>query len=235
MNIVIRVLKKVKRIIANDDVDNIARKVSIHKLTYLSHKALLLLGNTVKKIEKNNIKGNIIETGCALGGSSILIGKLKSENRKFKVYDSFEMMPEPSENDGEDVHNRFEVIKKGTSKGIHGNLYYGYENDLYTKVKNSFKKFGVGLANIELIKGYYEDTLKITDPVAMAHIDCDWYDSVIVSLERIEPYLVIGGILIIDDYYCYSGCKKAVDDYFNDKKENYEFIQEERLVIEKIK
>ena len=54
------------------------------------------------------------------------------------------MMPEPSENDGDDVHNRFEVIKKGTSKGINGNLYYGYEKDLYNKVKDSFKIFGVG-------------------------------------------------------------------------------------------
>jgi hypothetical protein len=235
MNIIIRVLRKIKRIIAFDNVDDIARKVSQKKLTYLSHKALLLLGNSVKKIEKNNIEGSIIETGCALGGSSILIGKLKSKDRQFNVYDSFEMMPEPTENDGEDVHNRFNVIKKGVSKGISGNKYYGYEKDLYYKVKNSFKSFGIDLTNIQLIKGYYEDTLKINDEVAMAHIDCDWYDSVLVSLQRIEPYLVVGGVLIIDDYYCYSGCKKAVDDYFNDKIANYNFIQEERLVIEKIK
>ncbi|MFT4643961.1 TylF/MycF/NovP-related O-methyltransferase [Candidatus Marifrigoribacter sp. Uisw_064] len=235
MNIIIRVLRKIKRIIAFDNVDDIARKVSQKKLTYLSHKALLLLGNSVKKIEKNNIEGSIIETGCALGGSSILIGKLKSKDRQFNVYDSFEMMPEPTENDGEDVHNRFNVIKKGVSKGISGNKYYGYEKDLYNKVKNSFKSFGIDLTNIQLIKGYYEDTLKINDEVAMAHIDCDWYDSVLVSLQRIEPYLVVGGVLIIDDYYCYSGCKKAVDDYFNDKIANYNFIQEERLVIEKIK
>jgi len=235
MNIIIRVLRKIKRIIAFDNVDDIARKVSHQKLTYLSHKALLLLGNTVKKIEKNNIEGSIIETGCALGGSSILIGKLKNKNRQFNVYDSFEMMPEPTENDGEDVHYRFDVIKKGVSKGISGNKYYGYEKDLYNKVKNSFISFGVDLTNIQLIKGYYEDTLKINEQVAMAHIDCDWYDSVLVSLQRIEPYLVVGGVLIIDDYYCYSGCKKAVDDYFKDKKDDYNFIQEERLVIEKIK
>ena len=235
MNIITRVFNKVKRIIINDEVDNIARKVSKQKLTYLSHSALLLLGNTVRKIEKNNIKGDIIETGCALGGSSILVGKLKNKNRLFKVYDSFEMMPEPTENDDDDVHDRFKVIKKGTSKGIHGNLNYGYEKDLYHKVKNSFKSFGLSLSSIELIKGYYEDTLKINNPVAMAHIDCDWYDSVMVSLERIEPYLEIGGVFIIDDYYCYSGCKKAVDEFFKDKKENFNFIQEERLVIEKIK
>lgn len=234
MNIIKRGIKKVKRIIVNDEVDTIARKVSSQKLTYLSHKALLLLGNTVKKIEKNNVDGVILETGCALGGSSILIGKLKSKNRIFKVYDSFEMMPEPTDKDGEDVHNRFDVIKEGKSKGIHGDLYYGYEKDLYNKVKNSFISFGVDMSNVELIKGYYEDTLFIDEPIALAHIDCDWYDSVIVSLERVEPFLVIGGILIIDDYYRYSGCKNAVDDYFKEKKKEYKFIKDERLVIEKI-
>ena len=235
MDIISRIFKKIKRIISFDEVDNIARKVSQQKLTYLSHKALLLLGNTLKKIEKNNISGSIIETGCALGGSAILIGKLKNKTRQFYVYDSFEMMPEPSENDGKDVHNRFNIIKKGTSKGINGNKYYGYEIDLYNKVINSFKSFGVDLTNVQLIKGYYENTLKIKDQVALAHIDCDWYDSVLVSLQRIEPFLVLGGVLIIDDYYCYSGCKKAVDNYFDDKKDNYNFHHKERLVIEKIK
>lgn len=234
MNIVKHGLKKIKRIIANNNVDNMARKVLSQKLTYLSHKALLLLGDTVKKIEKNNIEGAILETGCALGGSSILIGKLKSKDRKFKVYDSFEMMPEPTEKDGVDVHERYEVIQKGKSKGISGELYYGYEDDLYNKVKNSFISFGVDMNNVQMVKGYYEDTLIIDEEIALAHIDCDWFDSVIVSLERIEPFLVVGGILIIDDYYRYSGCKKAVDDYFIDKKKDYKFIQDERLVIEKI-
>ncbi|WP_298368899.1 TylF/MycF/NovP-related O-methyltransferase [uncultured Lutibacter sp.] len=235
MNFIIRVIKKIERIIFFNKIENIARKVSHQKLTYLSHRALLLLGKTVKKIEKKNIQGCIIETGCALGGSSILIGKLKNKDRQFNVYDSFEMMPEPSENDGEDVHNRFSVIKKGVSKGINGNLYYGYERDLYNKVRTSFKSFNVDLTNVKLIKGYYKDTLIIKEQVAMAHIDCDWYDSVILSLERIEPHLVVGGLLIIDDYYRYSGCKKAVDEYFKNKKENYIFLNKERLVIEKVK
>lgn len=119
--------------------------------------------------------------------------------------------------------------------GFHGNKYYGYEKDLYNKVKNSFISFGVDLTNIQLIKSYYEDTLKINDKVALAHIDCDWYDSVMISLERIAPYLTVGGVLIINDYYCYSGCKKAVYDYFYDKKVDFNFVHRERLVIEKIK
>ena len=86
----------------------------------------------------------------------------------------------------------------------------------------------------EEIKGLYQHTLKINSPVSFAHIDCDWYDSVMCCLTRIEPYLSCGGTLVIDDYYHYSGCKKAVDLYFLNKKNDYKFYRKNRLHIVKI-
>jgi len=233
------VLYKIKRKLKLDfesKVDKLIKRIKTLKLTYLSNDALRLLAFSIYDIDKNGIPGDIIETGCALGGSSILIGKLKNKKRNFKIFDSFELMPEPTENDEDDIHERFEVIKSGKSKGIDGDPYYGYEKDLLNKVKDNFKLFDINTIqnNIHFIKGYYENTLKIDKPVALAHIDCDWYDSVIVSLERITPFLSIGGILIIDDYYYYSGCKKATDDFFSDKKDSYKFIEKERLIIERL-
>ncbi len=67
--------------------------------------------------------------------------------------------------------------------------------------------------------------------MAFAHIDCDWYESVKVCLERIEPKLVGGGILIIDDYYTWSGCKKAVDSYFRYRRDEFHFVKQGRLHI----
>ena len=78
--------------------------------------------------------------------------------------------------------------------------------------------------NIKLIKGYFEDTLYITEAVALAHIDCDWYASVMSCLLQIEPNLSPGGKLIFDDYYEWSGCRNAVDEYFSDKS-GYTFKQ----------
>lgn len=207
------------------------------KLTYLSRGALHLIIESIIYIENKNIKGDFIETGCALGGSSILIGKLKKHKRTFKIFDSFEMMPTPSSKDDVDVHERFEVISSGNSKGIGNNLYYGYEKDLLKKVKENFNYFKIDIDknNIQFIKGYYEDTLKIDNPVAFAHIDCDWYDSVFVSLKRIVPFLSVGGIPIIDDYFRYSGCRIAIDEYFIDKKNQFKFIEKERLLIKRIK
>jgi hypothetical protein len=137
-----------------------------------------------------------------------------------KVYDVFGMIPEPSEEDGEDIHRRYEKIKAGESKGVGGETYYGYRDDLYTEVTESFARHGVevGAHNVDLVQGLFQDTIDLGDqPVAFAHLDGDWYESTIVCLERIAPLLVPGGRIVLDDYYHWSGCRKAVDEYFADR------------------
>ncbi len=84
---------------------------------------------------------------------------------------------------------------------------------------------------MHFVRGTYEKSLILNDPVAFAHIDCDWYESVKVCLERIEPKLVSGGILIIDDYYTWSGCSKAVDSYFHNRSDGFNFVKKSRLHI----
>jgi hypothetical protein len=53
--------------------------------------------------------------------------------------------------------------------------------------------------------------------VALAHIDGDWYESVMTCLERQVPHLIPGGTLVIDDYDAWSGGRTAVDEYFGGK------------------
>ena len=59
-----------------------------------------------------------------------------------------------------------------------------------------------------------------SDKISILRLDTDWYESTKIELEILFPKLVKDGILIIDDYGDYFGCKKAVDDYFKDKKFN---------------
>jgi hypothetical protein len=185
--------------------------------------------------EEQGIEGAIIEIGCALGGSAIVLTSAKANARPLYVYDVFGMIPPPSERDDADVHERYEVIVNGKSNGIAGQKYYGYEESLESKVKASFGQLGYPIDGnqVHLIKGLYQDTLKVDFPVAVAHIDCDWFDSVWTCLARIEPQLVRGGTLVIDDYYAWSGCRKAVDQYFEDKMDGYAFVKKSRLHIVK--
>ncbi|MFB2121163.1 TylF/MycF/NovP-related O-methyltransferase [Parapedobacter sp. 2B3] len=195
-------------------------QVKAAQLTYLNTRDLLNLYEVARKVEEAQVTGLFIEAGCALGGSAIALGKAKAPQREFRLYDAFGMIPPPSDKDDADVHARYEEIKSGKSKGIGRNTYYGYTENLQEVVATNLTKHGLPPKknNIKLIKGYFEDTLYITQPVALAHIDCDWYASVMSCLLQIEPHLSPGGKLIFDDYYDWSGCRNAVDEYFNDKK-----------------
>lgn len=199
----------------DDEAHSLITKILKAKLTYLSERKMESITKTCRAIEEQKLPGNFIEVGCALGGSAILIASLKNPVRPLSVYDVFGMIPPPSEEDTPDVHARYKDIVGGTSTGIDGDRYYGYELDLYEKVKENFNKFGIELEknNVSLVKGLIQETLTNDKPVAFAHIDVDWYEPVSVCLERIFPKLTIGGSIIIDDYHDWGGCKKAVDNY----------------------
>lgn len=194
-------------------------QLKTHHLTYLAAKDLFNLYDAAKAVERSGIKGLFVEAGSALGGSAIAIGWAKQKHREFRLYDAFGLIPAPSEKDEADVHVRYAEIKSGKSKGLGNHPYYGYVENLQSVVAANLGKYGVPVEtnNIKLIKGYFEDTLYISEPVAFAHIDCDWYASVMSCLIQIEPNLVPGGKIVFDDYYEWSGCRLAVDEYFNDK------------------
>lgn len=202
-----------------DENQVLIREIREKKLTYLSASKLASIVNVCLDIEERNLEGAFVEAGCALGGSTILISKTKTLKRLFKVYDVFTMIPPPTENDGEDVKKRYKKIKEGNSRGIGGDKYYGYEDDLLKRVLENLASFGVTEEqhNVRIIKGLLQDTMQIDQPIAFAHIDVDWYDPVMACLERITPQLVLGGSIILDDYNDWSGCRKATDQYFRDK------------------
>lgn len=212
---------------------SIVNAVIADALTYLEEAALEDLHGQVRRIEDQAVPGLIIEAGCALGGSAIVLASAKSQPRPLNVYDVFGVIPAPSERDGQDVLDRYQVIISGKSEGIAGQKYYGYEENLFDKVTQSFAHHGFPIAanNVHLIKGLFQDTLQIQKPVALAHVDGDWYESVTVCLQRIAPHLSPGGVLVIDDYGAWSGCRQAVDEYFRDKSGDFEFVQRSRLHI----
>lgn len=198
------------------DVRRTMRAVRRERLTYLSVRKLNALAERALEVEARSIPGAILEAGCAMGGSAIVFAATKSPDRPLRVYDVFGMIPPPTEADGQDVHARYEVIKTGKASGLGGDVYYGYRDDLYEAVKSSFAthSYPVEANRIELIKGLVQDTLVVDGPVALAHIDVDWYEPVMTCLQRITPHLSPGGSLILDDYQDWSGCRKATDDFF---------------------
>ena len=184
-------------------------------LTYLSDARLASLCSTCRAIEQACLPGVFIEAGCALGGSTVLISTVKSHVRPLLVYDVFGMIPPPSDEDPQEVHERYRAIVTGVSKGIGGDKYYGYEANLRELVRANLQAFAVDCEaqSVSLIMGLLQDTMVIDQQVAFAHIDVDWYEPVMTCLQRILPRLVPGGSVILDDYHDWAGCRKAADEY----------------------
>jgi asparagine synthase (glutamine-hydrolysing) len=203
-------------------------------LTYLPVERLQTLERLVEQIERHRIPGDVVECGIALGGSAIVLATLSG--RAFHGYDVFGIIPPPSDSDPPAVHERYQTIVSGNSKGIAGDEYYGYIDDLYARVTASFAKHSVPVdgERVQLHRGPFEETLQPAAPVAMGHIDCDWHDAVQLCLERLWPVLSPGGYLVLDDYNDYGGCREATDAFVRGH-EDVEILQREpHAVITKL-
>jgi asparagine synthase (glutamine-hydrolysing) len=202
-------------------------------LTYLERDALLDLRDAVAEIEEAGVPGCLVEAGTARGGSALVIAAAKSPERPLRLYDTFGLIPPPSERDGADVQERYAVIAAGEATGPGGSRYYGYEQDLLSQIQSSFRDYGYppDENSVEFRQGLFQDTLHPEEPVAFAHIDSDWFDSVTTCLERIVPNLSVGGRLVIDDYGAWSGARDAVDEYFANRRAEFEFVHRSRLHI----
>jgi asparagine synthase (glutamine-hydrolysing) len=205
-------MKSVWTAVAHPRIVNAVRE---QKLTYLDRRALHDLHVAARTCSERHPSALMIETGCALGGSAIVIASAKQRATPLRIYDVFGMIPPPGEQDDADVHARYATIRSGDATGIAGDAYYGYEEDLVGKVVANFSRNGVDIDahHVTLVKGLFEDTLDVEEPVSLAHLDGDWYDSVMVCLKRISPLMLPGGRFVIDDYDAWSGCRKAVDDF----------------------
>ena len=88
-------------------------------------------------------------------------------------------------------------------------------------VKKNILKYLNEIDHIKFIKGDVRETLTIKknlpEKISLLRLDTDFYESTKKELEILYPKLVRGGILIIDDYGFFSGSKKAVDEFLEDK------------------
>ena len=215
-----------------EQVEEVIARVTEEKLSFLGEHHLRNLATVVRDIEAAGVPGAFLETGTALGGSAIVIAAAKSPERPLRVYDVFDTIPPPGEQDGDDVHERYRTIAAGEARGLDGEVYYGYRGDLLGEVRDSFARLGVPVHEhaVDLVKGLFEDTVHPDGPVAFAHLDGDWYESTMVCLQRIAPRLSLGGRMVIDDYYNWSGCQRAVHDYF-DGRPGFELVQRAKLHV----
>ena len=87
--------------------------------------------------------------------------------------------------------------------------------------------------NVELIVGWFDDTLKDFVKVhkqycSFLHIDCDLYSSTKTIFEELENYIQTGTVILFDEYFNYPGWKngefKAFQEFVEKNGVRYEYI-----------
>lgn len=205
--------RRLSRFVQNARLSPLARKVRRERLTYLAPRKLLRIERALAEVR--SVDGDLVEFGVALGGTATLIAREAGAGRRFFGLDVFGMIPPPGEADDAKSRERYAVIASGQAEGIDGESYYGYRDDLLDSVASTLARHGAPVdgSNVRLERGLFEESWPRLDieRLAFAHIDCDWHDPVAYCLDQAAPRLSEGGVIVIDDYHDYPGCRRAVD------------------------
>ena len=213
----------INRLKSNQLENDLIRICKKYEFNRTSENTLWDTFNLVKKIITNNVQGDLVECGVETGHSLVLFQKIieffNLKNIKIYGYDTFEGTPQPSTVDfnkyGTPLKEQFEnrKINKKTS---------GWNNVSQDVVQSNFVNNTKLNNNLKLIKGKVEDTLvnekNLPEKISLLKLDTNLYESTKIQLKILSPRVQKGGIIIIDNYFNYSGIKKATDEYFEKKK-----------------
>jgi cephalosporin hydroxylase/Flp pilus assembly protein TadD len=181
----------------------------IRPYTMLSEERLYSLFSLAKHICAENIPGNFIECGVAGGGSTALmaaiIKRYTKQPRWLYAFDSFAGMPTPTQQD-----TCYGVPANATGWGT------GTCAAPETSVREICTKLGVSEI-VRTIKGDFRDTLpqmrNQVGAIALLHMDGDWYESTKAILHNLYDRVVNDGVIQVDDYGNWEGCRQAVKEF----------------------
>ena len=162
-----------------------------------------------------DIPGSFVECGVWRGGSAAVMAlaiRHCGQARDLHLFDSFEGLPEPTEKDGS-------VAKEYSGGRASGSLKSVDQCKAGLEEVQAFLLGHLGLdaPKVHFHVGWFQDTLpKIAPklgPIALLRLDGDWYESTRLCLESLYPLISRGGMVVLDDYYDWTGCKQATDEY----------------------
>ena len=133
------------------------------------------------------------------------------------LFDSFKGLGKPSENDQliNDIFNLGSIDK--------------YEDTMacsVDEVQSRLNAFSFPSSRVRIIEGFIEDTIEyanMPEKVCFAYVDFDFYTPISIALKFLNERLVMGGVIVVDDYgFFASGAKTAVDEF--QKEYGYKYV-----------
>lgn len=159
----------------------------------------------------NNIMGDMVECGTWRGGCGLAMLLAQREafgrvERKVHFFDSFEGLPPADNRDGPAALK----WQASTDHNCAASL---------TELHDTLGRFGFRDTEFAIWPGWFRETLpEFVEQhlkIAVLRLDGDWYASTRECLDALEPLVDDRGTVIVDDYYAWDGCCRAVHDYFS--------------------
>jgi hypothetical protein len=192
--------------------------VTVAAHTMASLERLATLWQQVRYLDRYDIAGSLVECGVWRGGCAGMMAMAHAHGRgtatrEIHLFDSFQGLPQPDRGfDGIEAIAMAEGRADGLSVPI-GACAASAEDSRTLLVD----KIGYPADLVKVHAGWFEDTLPAVaasvGPIALLRLDGDWYRSTKICLEYFYGHVPTHGVVIIDDYGHFSGCRKAVDEF----------------------
>jgi O-methyltransferase len=152
---------------------------------------------------ERNVPGDFVECGVYNGGSAAAVScALRDTQRHIWLYDSFQGLPPPA-----------------TVDGPLARAYVGECAGTEETVREAMHVAGLNVKGYTIRKGWFTETFQLPRPraVSFLHVDADWYDSVMLALETFYDLVADGGVIVLDDFGHWEGCREAFYDFVHRK------------------
>ncbi len=149
-------------------------------------------------------QGAIVECGTWKGGMAAAFAILGGPGRAYYFFDSFAGLPAAGEEDGEEARRWQSETLSPT--------YFDKCRASHDEFMAVIAKARLPAHRLHVYAGDFAETFPglVVPPVAILRLDADWYRSTLLCLERFWESLLPGALVLIDDYYAWEGCRKAV-------------------------
>ena len=194
--------------------------------TMVEPAALVTLYRLAAHCEREGISGALVQCGVWKGGSAAVIALASLDagggGRDLHLFDSFAGIPEPDAR----IDGAKAVREVGGAAHAQGRLRVA--NDYRdrggpgsaSEVRTWIESLGWPPERLHIHPGWFQDTVPAVAPsierIAVLHLDGDWYESTRVCLEGLLRRVTPGGFVVVDDYGCYEGCRRAVDEQLSE-------------------
>ncbi len=181
--------------------------VSLYAHTLVGQRRLQNLERCAARVFSEGISGDFVEAGVWKGGAAIFLRALQvayaQPQRSTWLADSFAGLPAPSH----PVDKRYGLdLTEAQSPWI--------AIDQRT-VQDNFRAYDLLSENVRFLTGWFEDTLPSAPikQIAILRIDADYYASTHQALSGLYDRVSPGGWVIVDDYFAFEPCRRAVDEF----------------------